>query len=68
MEVAVKQAQHRVQKYEERYQLSSEQFMERYRNNEIDETLETIERVGEYRMLMRLLEKLQAVREIEIGG
>ena len=41
--------------------------MERYRNNKIDETLETIEWVGEYRMLMRLLKKLQAVREIEIA-
>ncbi len=67
VEVALKQAQHRVQKYEEPYGLSSEQFMERYRSNQIDETLETIEWVGEYRMLMRLREKLQAMQEIEIA-
>ncbi len=41
--------------------------MERYRSNQIDETLETIEWVGEYRMLMRLREKLQAMQEIEIA-
>ena len=67
VEVALEQAQNRVQRYEERFGLPSEQFMERYRNNEIDETLETIEWVGEYRMLRRLQEKLQAVREIEIA-
>ena len=67
VEVALKQAHHRVQQYEKRFGLPSEQFLERYRNNEIDETLETIEWVGEYRMLVRLEEKLRAAREIEIG-
>ncbi len=66
LEIAVKQAQQRVQNFEDRYHLSSEQFMQQYRDAEIEETLDTIDWVGEYRMLMRLREKLQAILLVQL--
>lgn len=44
-----------------------DEFLERYRHDQIDETLETIEWVGESRMKRHLLKKLHNLRGIRVA-
>ena len=54
LESSIEKTKKRIRNFEARYQLSTEEFLERYRENKVQETLETIEWVGEYRMLASL--------------
>lgn len=68
LEVALHQTQHRLQGFEERFQLSTTEFVTRYAENEIDETLETIEWLGEQRMAEHIQEKIDALNEIRFAN
>jgi hypothetical protein len=48
-----------------RYGLSTTDFVQRYENDELEETLEFAEWIGEYRLRERLLEKTDALRAIQ---
>jgi NTP pyrophosphatase (non-canonical NTP hydrolase) len=41
------------------------EFVRRYERNELEETLEFVEWIGEYRLLERLREKADVLREIQ---
>ena len=43
------------------------EFVTRYENDELPEVLEFAEWVGEYRLLVRLREKAETVREIQFA-
>ncbi len=66
VEASIERTQQRIRHFEEQYQMSSEQFLDRYRKDEIQETLETIEWLGEYRMLISLHESLSTLQGIKI--
>lgn len=55
---SIKRTENRLHEFETKYQLSREEFWQRYRNDEFEETLELDEWIGESLMLKRLREKL----------
>lgn len=67
LQAGIRRSQQRLQKLEARYGLSTDEFLQRYENNQIEETLEFSEWIGEYRMLERLKEKAQALQEVEFA-
>lgn len=64
LETAIAQTERNLRDYETRFDMSSAQFLDRYENDELPETLEFVEWIGEYRMLSRLREKADAYRGI----
>ncbi|NEP04864.1 MAG: hypothetical protein F6K25_04345 [Okeania sp. SIO2G4] len=55
----------RILEFEEKYQLSTQEFLLRYENDEFEETLELDEWIGEALMLKRLEEKIDTLGDIE---
>jgi hypothetical protein len=67
-EEGVHTTQQRLQAFEDAYQITTEDFIQRYENDEFQETLEFAEWIGEHRMLKRLQEKAERLREIEFAS
>lgn len=65
LDAAIQRTERRLRGYEAAHGMNSEQFLQRYENDELAETLEFDEWVGEYRLLTRLREKADAYRGIE---
>ena len=68
LEAGMRQTQHRLRKFEQQYALSTDEFVVKYSNDEIQETLETIEWLGEYRMAQTIQEKLDTLKEIQFAN
>lgn len=66
LEDGLHRTQERIRDFENQYGFSTDEFLDRYRQNQIDETLETIEWVGESRMEQHLLKKLHNLRGIRV--
>jgi hypothetical protein len=67
LEAGIRRSEQRLQEFETRYSLSTIDFIQRYENDELEETLEFAEWIGEYRLRERLLEKAEALRAIQIS-
>ncbi|MBD2580295.1 hypothetical protein [Oscillatoria sp. FACHB-1406] len=65
LETGLKRTQERLQEFEERYQLSTAEFIQRFNNDEFAHSFEFDEWVGESRMLRHLQEKKQAIEGVE---
>jgi hypothetical protein len=65
LEAAIQRTERRLRSYEATHGMNSAQFLQRYENDELPETLEFDEWVGEYRLLTRLRENADAYRGIE---
>jgi len=67
LEAAIRRTEERLREFEAKYQLSTEEFIRRFERDEFEETLEFAEWIGEYRMLERLREKADTLREIQFA-
>ncbi|MFQ5865994.1 MAG: hypothetical protein ACE5IW_12270 [bacterium] len=67
LESGIRRSQQRLEEFEEKFGLSTEEFMKRYENDQLDETLEFSEWIGEYRLSERLEEKAETLREIHFA-
>ncbi len=67
LQAGIQRSHKRLQEFEGRYGFASDEFLRRYDNNQIEETLELAEWIGEYRMWERLKEKAQALREAQFA-
>jgi hypothetical protein len=67
-EAGIQHTAQRLREFEEKYQLSTEEFLHRYENDEFQETLELDEWIGELRLLQRLQEKVERLRGIEFAN
>lgn len=67
LEAALHQAEARLHTFEVEYGLTTAEFVARYADDQIEETLETIEWLGEYRMAESIHQKLDALREVEFA-
>lgn len=56
-----------IHSYESRFGMKTEDFLKRYENDELDETLEFAEWIGEFRMLNRLEEKTETLQEVQFA-
>lgn len=65
---AVVETQERLRAFERRCNLSTQEFIERFMADELEESLDFAEWVGEQRMLERLAEKLAVLRGTSITG
>lgn len=68
LEVGIHRAEHKLQEFETRYGLPWTEFIRRYEQDELEETLEFAEWIGEYRLLERLREKANVLREIRFAN
>jgi hypothetical protein len=63
-EAGIQRTEQRLQTFEQKYKLSTQDFLNRYENDEFPETLDLDEWIGEFRMLQRLQEKAARLRGI----
>lgn len=68
LEVGIRQTQQRLTEFESRYSMSSDEFKSRFEDDNLDETLDYIEWVGETRLLQRLKDKVAILREIQFAN
>jgi hypothetical protein len=64
VEAAIQRTEKKIRGYETGHGMTSTHFVQRYENDELPETLEFAEWIGEYRLLSRLREKADAYRGI----
>ena len=65
VDASIRQTEQRLQAFESTYDMATADFVERFENDELEETLEFVEWIGEYRLLMHLLDKAETFRSIE---
>ncbi len=63
----IERTEERLRTFEQEYGFSSAEFIRRYENDELAETLAFVEWMGEYRMLARLREKVETLQEIRFA-
>lgn len=68
LEVGLRKTQQRLQKFEEQYGMSTNEFVLNYRNDLIQETMETIEWLGEYRMAQHIQAKIDTLKAIRFAN
>ena len=64
IEIGIKRTQDRIQKFETKYQLSTEEFIKRFNNDELNHSFDFDEWIGEARMLAHLQETKDAVEGV----
>ena len=64
IEAGLQQAKNAIRTLESRYQMPSQDFLVRYENDEIEESMDFAEWIGEIRLLERLQEKAETLRDI----
>jgi hypothetical protein len=67
LQVGIRRTEERVQAFEAEYGLSSQEFLRRYEDDELPETLDYAEWIGEQRLLERLREKARTLEEIRFA-
>jgi len=68
LQSGIRRTERRLQAFEKQYSLSTEEFLRRYENDELPETLDYAEWVGEYRLLERMREKADTLQEIRFAN
>jgi hypothetical protein len=68
LQAGIRRTEQRVKAFEVQYALSSDEFLRRYENDELAETLDLVEWVGEARLLERLREKANTLQEIRFAN
>jgi phage shock protein A len=68
LQAGMRRTEQRLQTFEAQYGMSSAEFMRRYENDALQETLDFAEWVGEYRLLERLREKANTLQNIHIAN
>jgi len=64
----IRRTEQRLGEFERRYQMSTQDFISRFENDEIEENLEFDEWIGEYRLLERLHEKVEILQGVEFAN
>ncbi len=62
---SIQRTENRLHEFEAKYQLSTEEFLQRYRNDEFEETLELDEWIGESWMLKNLRQEVEKFKGVE---
>ncbi len=62
LDAGVQRAEQRIKAFEAQCQLKTPDFIAKYENNELEETVEFAEWIGEYRLLIRMREKSETLR------
>ncbi|MEZ2321719.1 MAG: hypothetical protein ACBR15_22235 [Microcoleus sp.] len=65
IEAGIKRTKERLQEFEIKYQLLTEEFIRRFNNDELTHSFDFDEWIGESRMLAHLQQKKETIEEIE---
>ncbi len=68
LQAGIRRTEQRLQAFEAQYHMASAEFLRRYENDELQETLDLAEWIGEYRLLTRLREKAATLQEIQFAN
>jgi hypothetical protein len=68
LQAGIERTEERLRAFETQYGLSSPEFLRRYENDELPESLDFAEWIGEYRLLERLREKANTLQEIRFAN
>lgn len=67
LEAGIRRTEQRLRDFEKERQMTTAEFVARYENDELPETLESTEWIGEHRLLIRLREKADVLRGIRFA-
>lgn len=65
IKAGIKRTEERLQEFETKYQLSTDEFIKRFNNDEFSHSFDFDEWIGESRMLAHLSETKEAIEEVE---
>jgi hypothetical protein len=68
LEVGIRRTERRLREFETIHRMTTSEFVRRFENDELSETLELAEWIGEHRLLQRLNEKAEALRGIRFAN
>lgn len=68
LETGIRQTEERLQEFEKKYRMITQDFISRYENDEFEETMDFVEWIGEYRLLKCLREKAETIRDIQVAN
>jgi len=68
LEAGIRRTEQRLLEFEEKYHLKTEDFISRYEKDEMEETMDFDEWIGEFRLLARLGEKVDTLRDIRFAN
>lgn len=68
LEVGIRRTEQRILQFEKKYNLRTQDVISRYENDELGETLDFDEWIGEFRLLTRLREKAETLRDIRFAN
>jgi hypothetical protein len=64
IEAGMEQARNAIQGFEKKYEMATQEFLLRYEKDEIEETMDFAEWIGEIRLAERLQEKAETLKDI----
>ncbi len=68
VEAGIRQTEQSLEKFEKKFQLKTQDFIASYENDKLEETMDFIEWIGEFRLLERLNEKADTLRSIRFAS
>lgn len=68
MEAGIRRTEQRLLEFEEKFHLGTEDFIVRYENDEMKETIDFDEWIGEFRLLARLREKVDTLKDVRFAN
>lgn len=68
IQAAIRQSEERLRIFEETYDMTTTDFVARFEDDELEETLDLVEWIGEYRLLIHLQYKAETYQGIEIDN
>ena len=68
LDAGMRRTEQRLSEFEAKYHLATKDFISRYENDEIKETLDFDEWVGEFRMWKRFKEKIETLKDVQFAN
>mgnify|MGYP001575352892 FL=1 len=68
LKAGVHRTEKRIREFEEKHRLLTKEFVNRFENDEFEETLEFAEWIGEYRLLKKLQKKIGILQEVHFAN
>lgn len=68
LEAGIWQTEKRLQEFEKKYKMATKEFISRYENDDMEETMNFAEWIGEFRLLGKLTEKAETLKDIRFAN
>jgi len=68
MEAGIRRTEQRLLEFEQKYHLGTQDFIASYENDKMEETMDFDEWIGEFRLLARLREKADILKDIRFAS